>query len=168
MGRTGLTSVSMVFLAVAAWTQQQSAPPAPQVMPHTISPVNIRHSKHVAEPPPCPATMDDSLATDGIVGKDTDGVTPPKPKHTPEAEFSNEARRAIDSAGISHFDGVSVLSFVLDISGRPADLCLKKPAGYGLDIQAAKAVWQYRFEPAIKDSKPVPMRLTVEVNFKRD
>jgi len=159
--------VPSVFLVVAAWTQQQNASPAPaQVQTIPISPAETTHGKHVTEPPPCPAKFDDSLATDGIVGKDRDGVTPPKPKYTPEAEFSDDARREIKKQGIKDFEGVSILSFVLDVNGVPQGLCLKKPAGYGLDVQAAKAVWKYRFAPATKDGTPVPMRLTVEVNFK--
>jgi TonB family protein len=132
-----------------------------------ISPAEARDGKHVTEPPACPAKFDDSLATSGIVGKDTEGVTPPKPTHTPEAEFSDEARRGIDRAGIKNFESVSLLGLVVDTTGKPQDLCIKKSAGYGLDIQAAKAVWKYRFKPATKDGHPVPMRLTVEVNFKR-
>jgi outer membrane biosynthesis protein TonB len=39
--------------------------------------------------------------------------------------------------------------------------------GYGLDEQALKAVMKYRFKPAMKEgSVPVPVMITVEVNFR--
>jgi protein TonB len=101
------------------------------------------------------------------VGKDLDGVTPPKAKFTPEAKFSDEARKAARKMRFkSLFSAISLISLVVDVAGNPQNICLKKPAGFGLDAQAAKAVRQYRFEPAVKDGKPVPMRLTVEVNFR--
>jgi protein TonB len=36
----------------------------------------------------------------------------------------------------------------------------------GLDEKAIEAVNQYRFKPAMKDGEPVPVRITVEVNFR--
>ena len=41
-----------------------------------------------------------------------------------------------------------------------------KSAGHGLDVQAEEAVRRYKFAPATKDGKPVPMRIVVELNFK--
>jgi outer membrane biosynthesis protein TonB len=34
-----------------------------------------------------------------------------------------------------------------------------------LDEKAIEAVSQYRFKPAMKDGVPVPVKITVEVNF---
>jgi outer membrane biosynthesis protein TonB len=166
MRKTGWTLVLLALLTTAAWTQQEGA--APKAV-QTEAPASARTTpatgSDVVEPPACPASFNDSLATDGIVGKDIDGVTRPKPTNSVAAEFSKKARSMIGSK-IKNLDAVSILSFVLDVNGNPQDLCLKKPAGYGLDVQAAKAVWQYRFEPATKDGKPVPMRLTVSVAFR--
>ena len=38
--------------------------------------------------------------------------------------------------------------------------------GMGLDEKALGAVRQYRFKPALKDGKPVAVRITVSVNFR--
>ncbi len=36
---------------------------------------------------------------------------------------------------------------------------------YGLDDEAVKAALQWRFQPGIKDGKPVPVRVTIEMAF---
>jgi outer membrane biosynthesis protein TonB len=38
--------------------------------------------------------------------------------------------------------------------------------GMGLDEKALEAVSRYRFKPALKNGKPVPAIITVEVNFR--
>lgn len=124
----------------------------------------------VPEPPPCPAKFDDSLETDGIVGRSAGGfqhgVTPPKPTVSPEAEFSDTARKEFKKKHLKRFDGVSVLSMVVGVDGTPRDVCLVKAAGYDLDAKAAEAAWKYRFKAATRDGKPVPVRITIEVNFR--
>jgi len=67
---------------------------------------------------------------------------------------------------LKSFDGVSILSVLVGVDGVPRDVCLKKAAGYDLDEKAAQAAWKYRFDPAMKDGKPVPARITIEVNFR--
>jgi outer membrane biosynthesis protein TonB len=93
-------------------------------------------------------------------------LTAPKPTRTPEPEFSDKARKAIKKQHLKFFNGVSVVSMIVDLDGIPRDLCLQKAAGYGLDAQAEKAAGQYRFEPATRDGKPVPARIAVEINFR--
>lgn len=36
---------------------------------------------------------------------------------------------------------------------------------YGLDDEAVKAVLQWKFRPGVKDGKPVPVRVTIEMAF---
>ena len=119
-----------------------------------------------AEPPACPARFGDSLETDGIAHDFKHGVTPPKATISPEAEFSDKARREFKKSHLKRFNAVSVLSMIVGEDGIPRDLCLMQPAGYDLDGQAAKAARQYRFEPAKKDGEPIPARITIEVNFR--
>lgn len=168
MGKAAWGLATLAFLALTGWSQQPDAtPPLPQIEKLAPAPADAARGKHVTEPPACPAKFDDSLATNGIAGKeDHAGLTQPKPKRQVNAEFSNQARREIREQHIKQFQAVSIVSFIVDVNGNPQDLCLMKPAGYGLDAQAAKAVWQYRFWPATKDGKPVPVRLHVEVNFR--
>ena len=118
----------------------------------------------IPEPPACPAKFDDSLETDGIVHDFKNGVTPPKATVHPEAEFSKEARKEARKQHLHEF--VSILSMVVGVDGVPRDVCFVKAAGYDLDAKAAEAAWKYRFVPAVKDGKPVPARVTMEVNFR--
>jgi protein TonB len=95
----------------------------------------------------------------GIYTPGIGGVSNPVPLFTPEAEFSDEARRA-------KFQGVCVISVIVDSRGYPQDPRVLQPLGMGLDEKALEAVRKYRFKPAKKDGKPVPVRITVEVDFR--
>jgi protein TonB len=50
----------------------------------------------------------------------------------------------------------------------PQNVQVTKKLGYGLDEEAVAAVNQYRFKPAMQNGGPVPVKLTVEVNFRFD
>ena len=106
----------------------------------------------------CPAKFDDGLAVNGIANLKDPGITPPKVKRSVQAEFSNEARRKH-----GHFSGE--YGVVVGSDGKAQDLCITQSVGYGLDAKAAKAISQYQFSAAKKDGKPVPVRLTIEVDF---
>jgi TonB family protein len=157
MRKARLASYLIVLAATAAWSQQAPAPKPDQPAPRPI--VRAPHSTNGdLAVPLCPATFDDSLATDGIVGKDREGVTLPKTIHMVDAEFSDEARR-------EKRDGQVIVSFVVGVDGQPHNVCLIQSVGYGLDAKAAEAVQQYRFAPATKDGKPVAARLHSKVDF---
>jgi len=87
------------------------------------------------------------------------GTKPPVPIHTVEAEFSNEARA-------EHFQGVVVVSALVDVEGMPTDISIERSAGHGLDEKAVAAVSQYRFRPATLDGKPIAVRIRIEVSFR--
>jgi TonB family protein len=89
----------------------------------------------------------------------TGGVTNPVPLVTPEAEFSDEARR-------SKYQGVCMISIVVDAQGYPRNPRVLRSLGMGLDEKALEAVQRYRFKPAMKDGKPVASMISVEVNFR--
>ncbi len=114
----------------------------------------------------CPASPVRDTESGENSTKSLIGITPPKPLHHPEAEFPDELLRALKKKHVKDFEAVSVLSLIVDVSSMPQDLCLLRPAGYGLDHKAAEAVRRYRFDPARKDGKPIPMQITIEVDFK--
>ena len=87
------------------------------------------------------------------------GVSQPIPIFTPEAEFSDEARR-------QKYQGVCVISVIIDAQGNPQSPHVVRALGMGLDEKALAAVMRYRLKPAKKDGKPVAVRMTVEVNFR--
>ena len=88
------------------------------------------------------------------------GVSAPVPLNSVEAEFSDEARRA-------KYQGVCLISLIVDAQGNPQNPRVVRALGMGLDEKALEAVRKYKFKPAMKDGHvPVPVMITVEVNFR--
>ena len=87
------------------------------------------------------------------------GVTQPVPIYTAEPQYTNEARN-------HKIQGTVFLRIIVDSNGLPQDVEVIKPIGYGLDRNAVETVRQYRFKPALKNGKPVPVYLTVAINFR--
>jgi TonB family protein len=87
------------------------------------------------------------------------GVTAPRAIYDPEPEYSEEARRV-------HFQGVVVLSIVVDQAGHARDIRVARSVGLGLDEKAIEAVKKWKFEPGVKDGHPVAVGVNVEVNFR--
>ncbi|HVN93230.1 MAG TPA: energy transducer TonB [Terracidiphilus sp.] len=87
-------------------------------------------------------------------------ISAPEVVHSVEAEFSDEARRA-------KYQGVCLISLVVDAQGNPQDIRVARALGMGLDEKAIEAIRQYKFRPAMKDGKtPVPVMITIEVDFR--
>jgi TonB family protein len=88
------------------------------------------------------------------------GVSTPVLIHSVEAEFSDEARRA-------KYQGVCLVSIIVDRNGVPQNPRVVRPLGMGLDEKALEAIKQYRFKPAMKDGKTaVPVMINVEIDFR--
>ena len=87
------------------------------------------------------------------------GVSAPKPIFSPDPEYSEEARKA-------KYQGTVVLALVVGPDGRPRDMKVLRSLGLGLDEKALEAVKNWRFEPAVKDGKPVSVQISVEVDFR--
>jgi periplasmic protein TonB len=87
------------------------------------------------------------------------GVAAPQLISSVDPEFSDEARRA-------KFQGVCVVSLVVDAQGNPQRVQVVRHLGMGLDQRAVAAVRQYRFKPATLQGKPVPVEVNIEVNFR--
>lgn len=86
-------------------------------------------------------------------------VSEPVPVYTPEADFSDEARRA-------KYQGVCMISIIVDTHGNAVNPRVIRALGMGLDEKALATVSQYRFKPATRHGLPVPVRITVAVNFR--
>jgi TonB family protein len=97
--------------------------------------------------------------TGGGVFRVGGGVSAPKKIFDPEPEYSEEARKA-------KFQGTCVLYVVVGPDGRTRDIRVQRTLGLGLDEKAIEAVKQWRFEPAMKDGKPVAVAVSVEVEFR--
>ena len=51
------------------------------------------------------------------------------------------------------------------LARKPRDLRVVRGLGFGLDAKALEAVRQWRFQPALKDGRPVNVQISVEVEF---
>ena len=95
-----------------------------------------------------------SIYTPGI-----GGVSNPIPLVSPEAEFSDEARR-------NKYQGVCMIAVIVDAHGYPRNPRVVRSLGMGLDEKALDAVARYRFKPAMKGGKPVAAMIDVLVDFR--
>jgi periplasmic protein TonB len=86
------------------------------------------------------------------------GVSAPRAVFAPDPEYSEEARKA-------KYQGTCVLWLVVGPDGRPRDIKVSRTLGLGLDEKAIEAVKQWKFDPAMKDGKPVAVQISVEVTF---
>jgi protein TonB len=90
------------------------------------------------------------------VGK---GVSEPQLIYSVDPEFSDEARRA-------KYQGVCIVSVIVDVHGNPHHVRVARSLGMGLDEKAVEAVRQYRFKPAYYQGHPVAVEMDVVVNFR--
>jgi len=97
--------------------------------------------------------------TGGGVFRVGGGVSAPRPVFTPDPEYSEEARKA-------KYQGTCVLWMIVGPDGKPRDIKVARTLGLGLDEKAIEAVKQWKFEPAMKDGKPVAVQINVEVSFR--
>jgi len=85
-------------------------------------------------------------------------VSAPKLIFAPEAEFSDEARRA-------KYQGKVLVEIIVDAQGNPQNPRVMRSLGMGLDEQALKVVLKYKFKPAMRNGKPVAVWQPVEIDF---
>jgi TonB family protein len=62
--------------------------------------------------------------------------------------------------------GMALYHAVIGPDGKPGEIAVARPIGFGLDENAVDAIRKARFEPAIKDGKPVPVLLDLVVEFR--
>jgi TonB family protein len=103
-----------------------------------------------------PKTKSPDVYRGSLVGG---SVHAPVPLIQPEAEYTEEARKA-------KINGMCLISLIVDSQGMPKNLQVKKSLNPGLDHNAIIAVGKYRFKPAMKDGVPVPVLVLMEVNYK--
>jgi TonB family protein len=86
------------------------------------------------------------------------GVTAPRAIHTPEPSFSDMAKKA-------RYQGVVVLSAVVDETGRIVNPYITRALGMGLDDKAIETVQSWRFKPGTRDGQPVKVQMVLEISF---
>ncbi len=90
-----------------------------------------------------------------------DGVVSPQCRHCPQPEFTDHARA-------TNVSGTALLSVLVAADGTPHQIRLVKSIEPSLDQASANIMRTWLFEPA-RDSaaNPVPVRVEVEVSFRR-
>ena len=62
--------------------------------------------------------------------------------------------------------GMSLYHVVIGPDGKPVEIAVARPIGFGLDENAVKAIQSANFSPAVKDGKPVAVLLDLVVQFR--
>lgn len=85
-------------------------------------------------------------------------VLPPRATRTPDPEFPEGERQ-------SHKQGTTSTHLIVDEKGEPALIWIERTSTFGFDTAALDAISEWRFVPGVKDGKPVPVLISVEINF---
>jgi TonB family protein len=111
---------------------------------------------------PAATAGSEQAGTSGRVYKVGNGVSAPVPLHTIDAEFPKSGLKIK-----APFSEIVLVRLVVDKDGKPQDVHVSTSFKPDFDREAVKAVKQYQFKPAMRLGEPVPVALTVEVNFKK-
>jgi TonB family protein len=86
-------------------------------------------------------------------------VTPPKVLNSIDPS-SNEYAQKFGIAGLA------MLRTVVDASGKPQEIAIDRPIGFGLDEKAVDAIKQSHFTPGMQNGHPVPVVIDLVVTFR--
>lgn len=97
-------------------------------------------------------------ASDGVyhVGA---GVKAPSVVSKVDPEYTDEARAAL-------LEGTAVVTVEIGTDGLAHNAQVVQGLGLGLDENGLDAISQWRFQPGIKDGRPVTVLATIEINFR--
>jgi TonB family protein len=62
--------------------------------------------------------------------------------------------------------GMALYHVVIGPDGQPGEIAVARPIGFGLDENAVEAIHNAKFQPAVKDGKPVTVLLDLVVQFR--
>lgn len=62
--------------------------------------------------------------------------------------------------------GLTLFRTVVDAQGKPVEIAIARPIGFGLDEKAIEAIRNSHFQPATKDGRAVPVVIDVVVTFR--
>lgn len=82
----------------------------------------------------------------------------PRPISKTDPEYSDAAR-------MHRYSGSCTLWATVTAAGNVVDPRIVRALGFGLDEQAVKSLLQWKFNPALQNGRPLPMRVSVDVQF---
>ena len=62
--------------------------------------------------------------------------------------------------------GMALYHTIVGADGKPGEVAVGRPIGFGLDENAVDSIRKAKFQPAVKDGKPVPVMLDLVVQFR--
>lgn len=104
------------------------------------------------------SVSEDQLEASGA-GKKAENITWPKPVLKAEPSFTRQAMAA-------KVQGRLLMAVNIDATGHVTRESIIRPLGLGLDDNAAHAIQTWKFKPAMRAGKPIPVRAIVEVSFR--
>ena len=87
------------------------------------------------------------------------GVIPPVLVSKVEPVYSEEAR-------LAKLQGSTRLYVHISPEGKPTNIQVVTPLGFGLDEKAMEAIKRWRFKPGMKGGQPVTVEANIDVNFR--
>ena len=110
---------------------------------------------------PCPATPESKTAwfDPSLSLLQNNGIKLARAISAPDPEYSESARKA-------KIQGTVVLAVAINADGTVHAVKVVCPLEPGLDQNAVDAGKQWKFMPATKDGKPVPVQIEVSVGFR--
>ena len=89
-------------------------------------------------------------------------MSAPKLVDAPEPEFPKERMKSKEP-----FNGTCTIGLTVDEQGKPREVHVVRSLSADFDHEAVNTAEKYRFAPAMRHGKAVPVGLKIEVNFQR-
>ena len=70
------------------------------------------------------------------------------------SQFEPESNEYAQAAAVA---GMALYHVVVGADGKPGEIAVARPIGFGLDENAVESIRKASFSPAMKDGKPVPV-----------
>lgn len=121
----------------------------------------IREAGGTAPPPDLKANMKSSTSADSSppAGGNVSTIDrKPKLLNVPKPQYTEEARR-------NQVQGIVIARVLVGVDGQVKQVRITRGLPDGLDEQALAAAYRLRFEPAMKDGKPVQFWQSVQIEF---
>ena len=106
------------------------------------------------------ANPDREIHTLNVGGKPVEGMRPPVRKN-PDSDGPRRTAWSLEAGTY----GAAVIGYVIDERGRVEHPVILQDPGYGLGLEAARAVRRYKFKPATLHGEPVAVYRIVTINF---
>lgn len=95
----------------------------------------------------------------GVLRAGINGVSIPECTYCPPPQET-------DAASAAKYNGSLTLSVVVTVEGTAESVLVLRGAPFQMNEQAIEAVQKWKFKPAMKDGKPVPSRVPVEITLR--